>query len=206
MAPSDPAARHRRIAATFGARVDGVAGAAGGALGGGAGPDAWDGPTPVPEWTVRDVVGHLVTWFPGFLAAGAGIELPAGPAVADDPAGAWRAHADAVQAVLDDPATADRTFELVPHIAATPLAEAIDRFYTTDVLMHGWDLARATGQADRFDPDEAEELLAGMEPVEAMLRASGQYGPRVEVADDADPTDRLVAFIGRDPAWTRPPV
>ena len=40
-----------------------------------------------------------------------------------------------------------------------------------------------------------------MEPLDEMLRASGQYGPKVEAPADADATDRLVAFIGRDPAW-----
>ena len=50
----------------------------------------------------RDVVGHLVTWFPGFLEGGAGIALPRGDADAD-PVGAWVAQAEAVQALLDDP-------------------------------------------------------------------------------------------------------
>ena len=89
--PHDPAARHRSIAATFADRTVGVA--------------DWDVPAPVEGWTARDVVRHLVEWFPGFLRAGAGIELPAGPSVDDDPVGSWDAHARGVQAVLDDPAT-----------------------------------------------------------------------------------------------------
>jgi uncharacterized protein (TIGR03086 family) len=114
---------------------------------------------------------------------------------------AWSHHAAAVQAVLDDPATADRSFAH-PMIPPCPLAEAIDRFYTTDVLMHTWDLARATGQPDGLDPDECAELLAGMQPLDEMLRQSGQYGPRMPVADDADAVAQLMAFIGRDPAWS----
>jgi len=195
MAPSDPhpgsaAARHRRVAGTFTER----AGAAG----------DWDAPTPVAGWAARDVVRHLVEWFPSFLTAGAGIELPSGPPVDDDPAATWRHQASAVQVVLDDPASAGRTFELVPHIAATPLPEAIDRFYTSDVFMHTWDLARATAQDDRLDPDECAVLLGGMEPFEEVMRASGQYGPKVDVAPNADVQTRLLAFIGRDPDW-RPP-
>lgn len=185
----DPAAaaRHRRVAGTFSQRVADTA--------------DWDAPTPVAAWTARDVVRHLAEWFPGFLAAGAGITLPPGPSVDDDPAAAWRHHADGVQAVLDDPDTPSRTFELVPHVPAMPLAEAIDRFYTTDVLMHTWDLARASGIDDGLDPDECAELLTGMEPLDAMLRQSGQYGPRRPVPPDADGTARLMAFIGRDPQW-----
>jgi len=78
---------------------------------------------------------------------------------------------------------------------------AIDQFYTSDVFMHTWDLARASGQDDRLDPEFSAQLLAGMEPLDEMLRASGQYGPRVEVPADAPVQDRLMAFVGRDPAW-----
>lgn len=193
MAPSEltltaapPAARHRRIAGAFSDRVLGVR--------------DWDAPAPVAGWTARDVVGHLTTWFPGFLASGAGVRLPAGPSVADDPVGAWRAHADAVQALLDDPATEGRAFR-DPHTGELPLARAVDTFYTVDVFMHTWDLARASGQDDRLDPDLCSELLAGMEQMEEVIRASGQYGARVPVPGDADPQTRLIGFIGRDPAW-----
>ena len=126
---------------------------------------------------------------------------PAGPSVDDDPADAWRTQTDAVQALLDDPATADRRLAN-PHIGELPLDRAIDQFYTADVFMHTWDLARATGQDDRLDPDFCAQMLAGMEPMDQLLRSSGQYGPRVPVKDDADAQTRLLGFIGRDPEWT----
>ena len=44
-------------------------------------------------------------------------------------------------------------------------------------------------------------MLSGMERVEDAMRGSGQYGPAVPVPDDADAQTRLIAFIGRDPAW-----
>ncbi len=161
----------------------------------------WDAPAPVDGWTARDVVRHLVEWFPAFLASGTGIELPAGPSVDDDPAAAWQAHTDGVQAVLDDPATADRLLDN-PHIGQRPLPGAIDAFYTSDVFLHTWDLARATGQDDRLDPDVCAAMLAGMQPMEAVMRGSGQYGPAFTVPQDADQQSRLLGFIGRDPNWT----
>jgi uncharacterized protein (TIGR03086 family) len=109
--------------------------------------------------------------------------------------------ADAVQALLDDPATADLVLSN-PHIGEVPLDRAIDQFYTSDVFMHTWDLARATGQDDRLDPEFCAQLLAGMEPMEAVIRSSGQYGPKVPVQDDADAQTKMLAFIGRDPRWT----
>jgi uncharacterized protein (TIGR03086 family) len=123
--------------------------------------------------------------------------------VGDDPAAAWHAHADAVQQLLDDPAYADRVLSN-PHIGDVPLPEAVDRFYTADVFMHTWDLARATGQDETLDADTCAAMLAGMEPMDEVLRASGQYGARVAVPDDADPQTRLIGFIGRDPEWRAP--
>ncbi len=182
-----PAERHRAVAGTFTDRVRAT--------------KSWDSPAPVAGWTARDVVRHLVDWFPGFLAGGTGIALPRTVRVDDDPAGAWQAQADAVQAVLDDPATPGRTFTN-PHLGELPVDQAVDRFYTADVFMHTWDLARATGQDDRIDAGYAELLVTGMEPMEELMRSSGQYGPRVPVPAGADAQTRLLGFIGRDPFWT----
>lgn len=158
----------------------------------------WDAPAPPAGWVARDVVRHLVTWFPGFLEGGAGIRLTAGPDVDTDPVAAWQVHCDAVQALLDDPATPGRMLSN-PNTGDLPLDEAVDRFYTGDVFLHTWDLSRATGQDETLDADRCGQMLAGMEPMDAAMRGSGHYGPRVEVPDDADVQTRLLAFTGRDP-------
>src|SRR3954467_6850878 len=102
MAQSDrPAERHREILSWFTDRVRGTR--------------SWDVPSPVAEWTARDVVRPLTDWFPPVLAGGAGIPLPARPRGAHEPVGAWQAQYEAVQALLDDPATADRVLSN-PHI------------------------------------------------------------------------------------------
>jgi uncharacterized protein (TIGR03086 family) len=181
-----PAEEHRWIAGGFTDRVRGVP--AGG----------WDNESPVAGWTARDVVRHLVEWFPPFLERGAGITLDSVPSVDDDPVAAWTAHADQVQAVLDDPTNAERTFSH-RHIPEMPVAPAISQFYTQDVFMHTWDLARATGQDERLDQDRCRMLYEGMLPLDEMLRASGQYGAKVDVPEDSDYQTKLLAFIGRDP-------
>ncbi len=187
MIPDSPAEEHRSVAGTFGERVRGVS--------------DWDSPTPVADWRARDVVRHLVEWFPAFLAGGSDIELAPGPDVDADPVAAWDHHAAAVQAVLDDPASAEVTFAH-PRLPQVPLPQAVSQFYTGDVFMHTWDLARGTGQDDTLDADRCEAMFRGMEPLDEMLRQSGQYGPRVAVPDDASWQDRLIGFIGRDPHWT----
>jgi uncharacterized protein (TIGR03086 family) len=183
---SDHADEHRRTAAAFTATVEGVE------------PDAWDDPAPVDGWVARDVVRHLTEWLPAFLEGSAGITLAPGPSVDGDPVGAWRTHTDAVQALLDDPAVADEEHDL-PHIGRMTLAGAIGMIYTPDVFLHRWDLARATGQDERLDPERCAAMLEGMLPMDQVLRQSGQYGPGVAVPDDADVQTKLLAFIGRRP-------
>lgn len=181
--PDAPAARHDVVAGEFSRLV--------------AGTTDWSAPAPVEGWTARDVVDHLVTWFPGFLSAG-GVDLPSGPSAADDPVGAWRHHAGAVQELVEERGGESFTH---PYVGPGQLDTTVDRFYTADVFMHSWDLARATGQEARLDEDEAATMLAGMQAIEQVLRDSGQYGPAVPVPDDAPVVDRLMGFIGRDPAW-----
>ena len=183
--PNDPAERHRAVAGDFTARVVGVT--------------DWDAPAPVDGWTARDVVGHLVEWFPDFLRSATGLELDRGPAVSVDPVAAWQVHSDAVQRVLDGPLAAT-PFDH-QYVGTMPLPAAVDRFYTADVFMHTWDLARATGQDERLDPETCADLLGGMQGMEEVLRSSGQYGPAVPVPGDADVQTRMLGFIGRDPAF-----
>ncbi len=179
-----PAEEYRDLAGRFSQLVEGVS--------------DWDVPAPVKEWTARDVVGHLVTWFPGFLEGGTGITLPQGPSVDEDPVQAWRTMSQAVQVVLDDPTSSDRAL-VNPHIGTVPLPDAISRFFTADVFLHTWDLARATGQDESLDPERCARMLEGMRPMDEILRASGQYGPKVAVPDDADVQTKLLGFIGRTP-------
>lgn len=184
LAELEPAQRHRAVAADFSAVAAQVR--------------DWDAPAPVAGWAARDVVGHLVEWLPGFLDGG-GVTLAAVPD--DDPAVHWRRHADAVQALLDDPTTAQHPFAH-PRVPPGSLASTIDAFYTADVFMHTWDLARSAGIETALEPDFCAQLLAGMEPIEELMRGSGQYGPAFPVPEDADAQTRLLAFIGRDPGWS----
>jgi len=183
---NDIADRYRKVAATFTQRVSEVP------------DDAWGNQSPVPEWTTRDVVRHLVEWVPPFLEAGSDVVVPNGPSVDDDPVGAWANLDRTLQAALDDPAIGERTFSH-PMAGDHALDEAIATFVMSDVVMHTWDLARAAGLDDTLDPDEVAGMYEGMLPLDDMLRQSGHYGPKVEVPDDAPLQDKLMAFVGRRP-------
>lgn len=159
--------------------------------------DAWENPAPCEGWVARDVVRHMVEWMPGFLFATIGEPVPTLPSVDDDTVGAWAALDASVQALLDDPATASRRHE--SQAGNYPLEEAISRFILGDVLVHTWDLARATGGDETLDADEVHGMLEGMLPIDQVLRDSGHFGARVDVPDDADEQTRLIAFTGRQP-------
>lgn len=180
--------RYRNVAAGFTRRVDAVP--SGG----------WQRPAPCEGWVALDVVRHLIEWIPPFLHAGAGIDIPTSADVDDDPASAWRTTNEAIQRVLDDPSTPTRVFEH-PRAGRHRLDEAIGMFILGDVLVHTWDLARATGQEETLDPHEVRAMLAGLEPVADMLSQSGQYAERVVVPDDADGQTKLIALTGRNVGW-----
>ena len=137
---TEHSARFARFSGTFTDRVEGV-------------PDgAWDNPAPCEGWVARDVVRHLVEWVPGLIHDSWDLPRPDGPSVDDDPAGAWSALRDSIQAILDDPDLTTREADIRPGRFA--LGPAIDMFVTGDVFLHTWDLSRATGQDETLDPDE----------------------------------------------------
>ena len=179
------AERYRSVAAQFTQRVRAV-------------PDgAWESPSPCEGWTARDVVGHLVEWLSAYVFPTWDIVAVPGPAVTHDPVGAWEALDRTIQSALDDPEVAAR--ERDTRMGHRRFDETIDQICTPDVLVHTWDLARATGLDETLDPGEVHRFVEGMEPYDEMLRTSGHYGPRVAVADDADEQSRLLAFLGRRP-------
>jgi uncharacterized protein (TIGR03086 family) len=163
---------------------------------------AWDDPSPCDGWDGRDVVRHLVTWLPapGFLLGSFGIETRPIPSVDDDPAGAWAAVRDAIQAGLDDPSVAQQVEDCGPP-GQLSFEAAVDMTCTPDVLIHTWDLAQAAGIDVELDAEEIDRQARGIEAMspemDEAMRKSGHFGPRVDVPADADALTRVLAFNGR---------
>jgi uncharacterized protein (TIGR03086 family) len=182
---SEISERYRKIADRFSQRVNEVPAG------------AWENPAPCEGWVARDVVRHLVEWVPGFFESNAGLEFPPLPSVDDDPAAAWSALDGALQGMLEDPEVASREFDM--RMGRYTVEDAIATFCVGDVLIHTWDVARATGLDETLDVDEVHSMYVGMLPIDEILRQSGQYGARVDVPDDADEQTKLIAFTGRQP-------
>jgi len=179
---SEIADRYRRLSTEFADRIAAVP------------PDRWASPSPCDDWTALELVQHVVDTQSMFLGL-VGRDPTGAPPVADDPAAAWKAASAVVQADLDDPERAGVTFQ--GFFGESTFEQAVDRFVNFDLVVHRWDLARATGGDERIDPEDVEHVMAAVAGFGDALRTQGVCGPEVEAADDADPSVRMLAFLGR---------
>ncbi len=162
----------------------------------GVGPDQWRASTPCTEWDVRALVNH-VTWVLEMFGAATRGEAPPHArdvdVLGDDPAGAFRAAADAALAGWRCRGTAGTL--RIP-IGELPAQVALG-INLTDVYVHGWDVAQATGQDAKLDDRLCDELLAFLPEAVPPGARERAFGPIVDVADDAPAAERLLAYCGR---------
>jgi uncharacterized protein (TIGR03086 family) len=176
--------RYRRNADAFAATVRAV-------------PDErWGDPSPCPDWDARGVVAHVVQT-QGMFEQLVGRTLEPGPSVDDDPLGAFVAASSQVAAHLADPATAGAEYDGM--FGRSTFAKAVDQFLSSDLVIHRWDLARATGQDARLPEDEIARYWRDVEVYGDAMRSPGAFGPAVEPPPDADEQTRLLCFLGRRP-------
>lgn len=162
-------------------------------------------PTPCTEFDVAQLRHHMLGWLATFAA---GFADPNGQAAAGpdayevpvDAAAAVRTAADQLDRAVRAGA-ADRPLRLGG--SAMPGDMALSMILW-EYQVHGWDLARATGQA--WSPPVAA-TLESLAFAPAMLTDDFQgqgksFGPRVDVPHDASPLDRLLGVSGRDPRWS----
>jgi len=173
----------RRARAATGAVIDQV-------------PDALlDAPTPCSRWTIREIVEHMVDNNRETVAMARGeSSVDIGSGFADTGA--------AFDAAWADPAVRDRTFTL----AGTDVDwRGVVAVHFADVLVHGWDIGRAAGIDVTIDDDLAAAALRVTSRFPDSVRGpdAGFDHPR-PAPDDAPVQTRLLAFLGRDPEWTRP--
>ena len=101
--------------------------------------------------------------------------------------------------MLDDPALADTEYD-GQFGRTTRSSDTIDQFMGFDLVVHGWDLARATGQDETIDPAEVERTWEAVVGSSARtMREYGVTGPEVDVPPDASKQDRLLGLLGRQP-------
>ncbi|MCW2766879.1 MAG: hypothetical protein JWO11_2838 [Nocardioides sp.] len=171
--------------------------------------DQLRGHTPCPAYVTADLLDHLGGLCLAFTAAARKTALPGAGA---DPSGdgsrledGWRDRLGTALGGLadawDDPAAYDGFTQAGPVQLPAEVAALVA---LNEVVVHGWDLARATGQD--YDPDAAAIVActgfaANFEPP-ADADATGLFGPPVPVPDDAPALHRLLGLTGRDPAWT----
>jgi uncharacterized protein (TIGR03086 family) len=180
----DVADRYARLADAFAATVDGVPAG------------QWDAPSPCEGWTALDVVAHVVDTH-GIFERLVGRELGEVPPVGDDPAGAFAAARTVVERDLRDPDAAGASYDGL--FGRSTFAEGVDQFLCGDLLVHRWDLARATGQDETMPEDEVQRFLEILPSFGDALRGPNTFGPEIPAPPDADAQTRLLCFLGRRP-------
>lgn len=167
--------------------------------------DEWAAPTPCTEWDVRALVNHVVgedRWtkplVDGRTIADVGDRFD-GDLLGDDPKPFAMAAADeAITAVA----------ERLPASGKVHLSYGEDDIeeyvwqLVADHLIHGWDLAAATGQSRTLDAEIVDEVAAWFRDREDMYRSGGAIAARPESPIAGDPQADLLIAFGRDPHWS----
>lgn len=171
-------------------------------------PDQLAAPTPCADYDVRKLVHHLLFWGPSLEgAARKEIVPPPAPAEADldltddDWASALDAHIDRTVAAWGDAGA----WQGVTHMGGpTELPAAlVGAMVMDEFVVHGWDLARATGQHAEWDDELLGYLYEETAKTAELGRQMGIFGPEVAVPESSAALDRLLALTGRDPGWAR---
>jgi uncharacterized protein (TIGR03086 family) len=169
-------------------------------------PEQLDAPTPCPDWDVRALANHVLSTLWSAAAAFSDTEpdftvppggVPDRDLVGDDLRAAYDAAADAALAAARREGVLDR-----PHrtVFGGESPGAMLAFLTTgDTLLHGWDLAQATGQTFECDGELAAHVLAIAKAAMGDQNRGAFFGEVVAVSDDALLIDQLIAYSGRTP-------
>lgn len=172
---------------------------------GAVGPDQWSLPTPCQDWDVRDLVNHVVgedRWTEP-LVQGATIEEVGdrfdGDLLGDDPRAAAHEAADRATAAVGEQLPSGGKVHL--SYGDEDMAEYVAQL-AADHLIHGWDLAVATGGDTALDADLVDAVGRWFAAREEMYRAAGVIAARAEA--DGDDQSELLARSGRDPRWSQP--
>lgn len=160
----------------------------------------WANPTPDTEWTVRDLVSHLVVeqlWVPSLLA-GATIEEVGdrfdGDVLGADPIAAWAAASLAAREAWLEPGATRRTVHL--SFGDLPSAEYGWQM-TMDLTVHAWDLARGIGGDEVLVSELCAAVLERARPMFADFSGSGLFAPPIPVPPGADDQTALLYLSGR---------
>lgn len=169
--------------------------------------DNWSDPTPCTDWNVRTLVNHVVgedRWtkplVDGKTIAEVGDSFD-GDLLGEDPKGSAMAAADEALTAVADRLPAGGKVNL--SYGEEDIAEYISQL-VADHLIHGWDLAAATGQTRDLDSDLVGEVAEWFGNREEIYRSSGAIGARPESASGGTPQADLLVAFGRSPDWAPP--
>lgn len=171
-------------------------------------PDQLDDPTPCAGYDVRRLVNHLLFWGPSLEGAARKETVPPPAATESELDLTGDDWSTALPALLDRIASAwgrPAAWQGATHMGGpTELPAAlVGGMVVTELVVHGWDLARATGQDRSWDDDLLHHVHTAVGGFAEQGRQLGVFGPEVPVSHTAPILDRVLGLTGRDPNWRR---
>jgi uncharacterized protein (TIGR03086 family) len=166
-----------------------------------------DGDTPCAGWTTRDLLNHLILWTSHSLERRAHGESASPELMETDFtksagfAAEYRAQLDRALAAWSDPGVWQRK---LPVMGTDTPASEVAALMIAELVLHGWDLALATGQEYSVPVSAAAAALAAVEKNAALFREYKGFADPVPVPAGASPLERALALSGRDPRWSAP--
>jgi uncharacterized protein (TIGR03086 family) len=164
--------------------------------------DRWHAPTPCTEWDARAVANHIIgenLWagelYQGRTVAEVSTTLD-GDLTGDDPAAAFRRSVVVASTAVEAPGAMEATCHL--SFGDYSGADYASQLFM-DILIHGWDIAKGTGQDTRLDPELVASCLPIAETLTRQFRGAGVFGDDLPVTGEVDQQTKLLALVGRRP-------
>lgn len=178
---SDVSTRYATVAAGFSQRLEAVP------------PDRWDAQSPCEDWTARDVAEHVINTHRRVLSRLD--DSQARPLSDEEMSSAFHEASGKVQAALADPEKAGCM--VGGRFGGMTFEQLVGTALCSDTLIHTWDLARATDQDDRLDPEAVDAAAQFLGGAGDSIRVQGGFGPAIKPPPDADAQTKLLCVAGR---------
>jgi uncharacterized protein (TIGR03086 family) len=180
---SDVSMRYQTIADGFTERVESITA------------EQWAAPTPCPEWTVRDLVAHVIGTHRRVLATLDDTE-PTAVDVDRDLVHQWLAATNDIADAVHGDAQSSKVVKSI--FSEQPFESLVGTLLCADTLVHTWDLARATGQDETLDADAIAKAREFLTTIDEPMRRPGGFAPKVEPTTGVDDQTEFLNFVGRE--------
>ncbi len=157
--------------------------------------EKWSAQSPCADWATRDVVVHVINVHRRVRASLDGTTPDEVKLDSPDLLSNWRDARESISSSLADTQLAGKTIGGM--FGEQPFESLVSRLLCADTLVHAWDIARATGQDEKLNPNAITKAFEFLLPLDESIRRPGGFAPKIEPAPDSDEQTRFLNFCGR---------